>query len=88
MPLTRMEHYLVLTEDIDATRDFYCDALGMRVGPRNRTAHRVRRRDRATVPRRAVAVRGGAEGADVVLGSGSRVVPALRPPAVRLWPVD
>ena len=34
MPLTRMEHYLVLTEDIDATRDFYCNALGMRVGPR------------------------------------------------------
>jgi len=34
MPLTRMEHYLVLTDDIDGTRDFYCDALGMRVGPR------------------------------------------------------
>ena len=34
MPLTRMEHYLVLTDDIDGTRDFYCAALGMRVGPR------------------------------------------------------
>jgi len=34
MPLTQMEHYLVLTEDIEATRDFYCQALGMRVGPR------------------------------------------------------
>jgi catechol 2,3-dioxygenase-like lactoylglutathione lyase family enzyme len=34
MPLTHMEHYLVLTDDIDATRDFYCDVLGMRVGPR------------------------------------------------------
>lgn len=34
MPLIRMEHYLVLTNDIDATRDFYCNALGMRVGPR------------------------------------------------------
>ncbi|HEY7378805.1 MAG TPA: VOC family protein [Steroidobacteraceae bacterium] len=34
MPLTKMEHYLVLTHDIDATRDFYCNALGMRVGPR------------------------------------------------------
>lgn len=34
MPLTKMEHYLVLTDDIDATRDFYRDALGMRVGPR------------------------------------------------------
>jgi catechol 2,3-dioxygenase-like lactoylglutathione lyase family enzyme len=27
-----MEHYLVLTEDIEATRDFYCRALGMHVG--------------------------------------------------------
>jgi catechol 2,3-dioxygenase-like lactoylglutathione lyase family enzyme len=34
MPLTKMEHYLVLTEDIEATREFYCQALGMRVGPR------------------------------------------------------
>ena len=34
MPLTKMEHYLVLTDDIDGTRDFYCNALGMRVGPR------------------------------------------------------
>jgi catechol 2,3-dioxygenase-like lactoylglutathione lyase family enzyme len=34
MPLTKLEHYLVLTDDIDATRDFYCNALGMRVGPR------------------------------------------------------
>jgi len=34
MPLTQHEHYLVLTDDIDATRDFYCNALGMRVGPR------------------------------------------------------
>ena len=34
MPLTQLEHYLVLTDDIDATRDFYCDALGLRVGPR------------------------------------------------------
>ncbi|MDB6090407.1 MAG: hypothetical protein JWN85_3191 [Gammaproteobacteria bacterium] len=32
MPLTKMEHYLVLTDDIDATRDFYCQALGMHVG--------------------------------------------------------
>jgi len=32
MPLTKMEHYLVLTDDIDATRDFYCEALGMHVG--------------------------------------------------------
>jgi catechol 2,3-dioxygenase-like lactoylglutathione lyase family enzyme len=34
MPLTRMEHLLVLTDDIDATRDFYTDALGLRVGER------------------------------------------------------
>ncbi len=34
MPLTRLEHYLVLTEDLDGTRDFYAHALGMRVGPR------------------------------------------------------
>jgi catechol 2,3-dioxygenase-like lactoylglutathione lyase family enzyme len=34
MPLTKMEHYLVLTDDIDATRDFYVRALGMHVGPR------------------------------------------------------
>jgi catechol 2,3-dioxygenase-like lactoylglutathione lyase family enzyme len=32
MPLTKMEHYLVLTDDIDATRDFYVQALGMQVG--------------------------------------------------------
>jgi len=32
MPLIKMEHYLVLTDDIDATRDFYCQALGMHVG--------------------------------------------------------
>ena len=34
MPLTGMEHYLVLTDDLDATRDFYRDALGMEVGER------------------------------------------------------
>ena len=34
MPLLRMEHYLVLTDDIDATRDFYRDVLGLAVGPR------------------------------------------------------
>jgi catechol 2,3-dioxygenase-like lactoylglutathione lyase family enzyme len=32
MPLTKLEHYLVLTDDIDATRDFYLEALGMQVG--------------------------------------------------------
>ena len=32
MPLTKMEHYLVLTDDIEMTRDFYVQALGMQVG--------------------------------------------------------
>jgi len=32
MPLTKLEHYLVLTDDIDATRDFYIDVLGMQNG--------------------------------------------------------
>jgi catechol 2,3-dioxygenase-like lactoylglutathione lyase family enzyme len=34
MALTRLEHVLVLTEDIEGTRDFYCDALGLQVGDR------------------------------------------------------
>ncbi len=34
MPLAQLEHYLVLTDDLDCTRDFYHQALGMRVGPR------------------------------------------------------
>jgi catechol 2,3-dioxygenase-like lactoylglutathione lyase family enzyme len=32
--LQTMQHVLVLADDIDATRDFYCDALGMTVGAR------------------------------------------------------
>ena len=34
MPLTKLEHYLVLTDDLDRTRDFYVEVLGMHVGPR------------------------------------------------------
>ena len=34
MPLTQLEHYLVLTDDLARTRDFYSQALGLRVGPR------------------------------------------------------
>lgn len=34
MPLARMEHFLVLSDDIEQTRRFYCEALGMRVGLR------------------------------------------------------
>ena len=29
-----VDHFLVLTDDIDATRDFWCDALGLEVGER------------------------------------------------------
>ncbi|MFS8608825.1 MAG: VOC family protein [Gammaproteobacteria bacterium] len=32
MALTKLEHYLVISDDIEETRRFYCDALGMRVG--------------------------------------------------------
>ena len=32
MPLNKMEHFLVLTEDIEATKEFYCLVLGMEVG--------------------------------------------------------
>lgn len=32
MPITKMEHYLVLTKDIDRTRDFYTRVLGMKDG--------------------------------------------------------
>ena len=34
MPLERIDHVLVLTDDIEATRSFYCDALGLEVGDR------------------------------------------------------
>lgn len=30
--LTKMEHYLVITDDIEHTKQFYCEALGLRVG--------------------------------------------------------
>jgi catechol 2,3-dioxygenase-like lactoylglutathione lyase family enzyme len=32
--LTRLDHLLVLTDDIDATRDFYHEALGLEQGER------------------------------------------------------
>ena len=34
MPLTQLEHYLVLTDDLEGTRDFNRDALGLREGAR------------------------------------------------------
>ena len=32
MPLHKLEHYLVMTHDIDATRDFYRDVIGLSLG--------------------------------------------------------
>lgn len=34
MPLENLNHYLVLTDDLDGTRDFYVDVLGLREGDR------------------------------------------------------
>jgi catechol 2,3-dioxygenase-like lactoylglutathione lyase family enzyme len=34
MPLRRLEHLLVLTDDLEATRAFYCEALGFEAGER------------------------------------------------------
>jgi catechol 2,3-dioxygenase-like lactoylglutathione lyase family enzyme len=34
MALRRLDHVLVLTDDLEATRDFYCEALGLEVGER------------------------------------------------------
>lgn len=33
MPLSHIEHYLVASDDIDATRDWYARVLGMNSGP-------------------------------------------------------
>ena len=34
MPAARLQHVLVLTDDLDATTAFYCDVLGLEVGER------------------------------------------------------
>jgi catechol 2,3-dioxygenase-like lactoylglutathione lyase family enzyme len=34
MPITHMQHYMVLSKDLEKTRAFYCDVLGLRTGPR------------------------------------------------------
>jgi catechol 2,3-dioxygenase-like lactoylglutathione lyase family enzyme len=34
MPLTQLQHYMVLSKDLERTRAFYCDVLGLRLGPR------------------------------------------------------
>ena len=33
MPLSHLEHFLIQTDDLEATRDWYVRVLGMRVGP-------------------------------------------------------
>ncbi|MBL8383311.1 MAG: VOC family protein, partial [Burkholderiales bacterium] len=33
MPLDHLQHFLIQTADMEATRDFYTRVLGMRVGP-------------------------------------------------------
>ena len=33
MPLHHLQHFLIQTEDLEKTRDWYVDVLGMRVGP-------------------------------------------------------
>jgi len=34
MPVDQLEHYLVVSDALDQTRDFYCDVLGMIAGYR------------------------------------------------------
>jgi catechol 2,3-dioxygenase-like lactoylglutathione lyase family enzyme len=34
MPITHMQHFMVLSKDLEQTRAFYCDVLGLRAGPR------------------------------------------------------
>ena len=34
MTVTAIEHVLILSHDIETTREFYCDVVGLRVGPR------------------------------------------------------
>ena len=34
MPLTGLQHFLIRAKDVDATKDFYTDVLGLRVGER------------------------------------------------------
>jgi catechol 2,3-dioxygenase-like lactoylglutathione lyase family enzyme len=38
MPLRRLDHALVLTDDLEGTRAFYCDALGFEAGERPQLA--------------------------------------------------
>jgi catechol 2,3-dioxygenase-like lactoylglutathione lyase family enzyme len=38
MPLERLDHALVLTDELEETRAFYCDVLGLEVGERPQLA--------------------------------------------------
>ena len=33
MPIEHLQHFLVQTEDLEATKDWYVDVLGLKVGP-------------------------------------------------------
>jgi len=33
MPIEQLQHFLVQTEDLEATKDWYVDVLGLKVGP-------------------------------------------------------
>lgn len=33
MPLSHLQHFLIQTEDLEGTKDWFVDVLGMRVGP-------------------------------------------------------
>ena len=34
MPAEQLEHYTIRCKDLEATRDFYCEYIGLEVGPR------------------------------------------------------
>jgi catechol 2,3-dioxygenase-like lactoylglutathione lyase family enzyme len=34
MPISHMQHFMLLAKDLEKTRSFYCDVLGLRAGPR------------------------------------------------------
>jgi len=34
MPLTELNHYFIRANDLEKTKDFYCDVLGFEVMPR------------------------------------------------------
>ena len=42
----RLQHVLVLTDDLDTTKAFYCDVLGLAVGERPPLPFPARRRRR------------------------------------------